>query len=137
MSEAISAFCRTFGLQDVPSGSSPRSRLRALSGYVRSELREVLHHGVKRALAVLSSHYDIDLVRVSDGYVLPEGEDAALAEIERLEGVVEGPGAALAALFEEEVVPPVTPPGAEPDPEADPVGEADLEDAAPPPHPDA
>jgi hypothetical protein len=24
MSEAISAFCRTFGLDDVPSGSSPR-----------------------------------------------------------------------------------------------------------------
>jgi hypothetical protein len=24
MSEAISAFCRTFGLDNVPSGSSPR-----------------------------------------------------------------------------------------------------------------
>jgi hypothetical protein len=27
MSEAISAFCRTFGLDDVPSGSSPQSHL--------------------------------------------------------------------------------------------------------------
>jgi hypothetical protein len=27
MSEAISAFCQVFGLDDVPSGSSPQSRL--------------------------------------------------------------------------------------------------------------
>jgi hypothetical protein len=27
MSEAISAFCQIFGLDDVPSGSSPQSRL--------------------------------------------------------------------------------------------------------------
>jgi hypothetical protein len=31
MSEAISAFCRAFGLDDVPSGSSPQSHLRALA----------------------------------------------------------------------------------------------------------
>jgi hypothetical protein len=39
MSEAISAFRRTFGLDDVPSGSSPQSRLWALGGHVRSRLR--------------------------------------------------------------------------------------------------
>ena len=55
MSEAISAFCRTFGLDDVPSGSSPQSRLRALGGHVRSRLRGALHHGVRRAFAVLAS----------------------------------------------------------------------------------
>ena len=38
MSEAILVFCRTFGLDDVPSGSSPQSRLRALGGHVRSRL---------------------------------------------------------------------------------------------------
>jgi hypothetical protein len=27
MSEAISAFCRVFGFNDVPSGSSPQSRM--------------------------------------------------------------------------------------------------------------
>jgi hypothetical protein len=41
MSEAISAFCRTFGLDDVPSGSSPQSHLWALGGHVRSRLRGV------------------------------------------------------------------------------------------------
>jgi hypothetical protein len=40
MSEAISAFCQVFGLDDVPSGSSPQSRLWALGGHVRSRLCE-------------------------------------------------------------------------------------------------
>jgi hypothetical protein len=40
MSEAVSAFCRAFGLNDVPSGSSPQSHLRALGGHVRIRLCE-------------------------------------------------------------------------------------------------
>jgi outer membrane murein-binding lipoprotein Lpp len=48
MSKAISAFCQVFGLDNVPSGSSPQSRLRALGGHVRSRLREALHHDVRR-----------------------------------------------------------------------------------------
>jgi hypothetical protein len=71
MSEAISAFCQVFGLNDVPSGSSPQSRLRALGGRVRDRLCEALHHGVRRAFAVLASHYDVDLERVSRGTVYP------------------------------------------------------------------
>jgi hypothetical protein len=63
---------RTFGFEDIPSDSFPRSRMRALSGHVRSELRGVLHIGVKWALAVVSSHYEVYLEQVSDGYVLPE-----------------------------------------------------------------
>jgi hypothetical protein len=39
MPEAISAFCQTFGLDGVPSGSSPQSHLRALGGDVRNKLR--------------------------------------------------------------------------------------------------
>ncbi len=81
MSEAISAFCQVFGLDDVPSGSSPQSRLRALGGHVRSRLRGALHHGVRRAFAVLASHYDVDLERVSEGYCLPDEDEVALAEI--------------------------------------------------------
>jgi hypothetical protein len=81
MSEAISAFCQAFGLDNVPSGSSPQSHLRALGGHVRSRLREALHHGVRWAFAVLASHYDMDLERVSEGYCLPDEEEAALAEV--------------------------------------------------------
>jgi hypothetical protein len=81
MSEAISSFCRAFGLDDVPSGSSPQSHLRALGGHVRSRLRGALHHGVRRAFAVLASYYDVDLERVCEGYCLPDEEEAALAEV--------------------------------------------------------
>jgi hypothetical protein len=81
MSEAILALCQTFVLNGIPSGSSPQSHLRALGGHVRGRLRGALHHGVRRAFAVLASHYDVDLERVSEGYCLPDEEEAALAEV--------------------------------------------------------
>jgi hypothetical protein len=84
MFEAISAFYRTFGLGDVPSSSSPQSRLRALGGHVRSRLRGALHHGVRRAFAVLASHYDVDLERVSEGYCLLDEKETALSEVQSL-----------------------------------------------------
>jgi hypothetical protein len=130
MSEAISAFCQAFGLDDVPSGSSPQSHLRALGGHVRNRLRRALHHGVRRAFAVLASHYDVDLQRVSEGYCLPEEEEAALAEVQRLHVAVEGPSTALASSFEVEILPPVSPSEAGPDSAE---GGNDAEGAAPPP----
>jgi hypothetical protein len=130
MSEAISAFCRTFGLNDVPSGSSPQSRLRALGGHVRSRLRGALHHGVRRAFAVLASHYDVDLERVSEGYCLPDDEEAALTEAQRLNAAAEGPGAALASFFEVEILPLVSPSEAKPHSAT---GGNDAEGVAPPP----
>jgi hypothetical protein len=108
MPEAISAFYRTFGLDDVPSGSSPQSRLRFLGGHMRSRLRGALHHGVRQAFAVLASHYDVDLEWVIEGYYLPDNEDAALDKAERLNAVAEGSGAALASFFEVETLPPVS-----------------------------
>jgi hypothetical protein len=104
MSEAISAFCQIFGLDDVPSGSSPQSRLQALGDHTRGRLREALHHGVRRAFAVLASHYDVDLERVSEGYCLPDEDEAALAEVQRLHAVAAGPSAVLASTFEAEIL---------------------------------
>jgi hypothetical protein len=130
MSEAISAFCRAFGLDDVPSGSSPQSHLRVLGGHVRSRLRGALHNGVRQAFAVLASHYDVDLERVSEGYCLPDEEEAALAEVQRLDAAVEGPSAALASSFEVEILPPVSPSEAGPDSAE---GGNNTEGAAPPP----
>ena len=115
MSEAISAFCRVFGLDNVPSGSSPQSRLQALGDHARGRLREVRHHGVRRAFAVLASHYDVDLERVSEGYCLPDEDEAALAEVQRLDAVAAGPSAALATTFEAEILPPAPSPEAEMD----------------------
>ena len=92
----------------VDSGSSLRSRLTALSSRVRKRLRGALHTGVKRALAIVSSHYaGIDLVAVSDGYVVAEDDEEADEEVMKLEEAAEAPGTALASLFEEEVVPPM------------------------------
>jgi hypothetical protein len=71
-------------------------------------LRDALHTGVKRALAIICSHYTgINLEAVSEGYVIGE-EDAEGADDELLKLVeaAEAPGTALAVLFEEEVVPP-------------------------------
>lgn len=130
MSEAISAFCWAFGLDDVPSGSSPQSHLRALGGHVRSRLRGALHHGVRRAFGVLASHYDVDLERVSKGYCLPDEEEAALAEVQRLDVAVEGPSAVLASSFEVEILPPVSPSKARPDSAE---GANDAQGATPPP----
>jgi hypothetical protein len=130
MSEAISAFCRAFGLDDVPSGSFPQSHLRAFGGHVRSRLRGALHLGVRRAFAVLASHYDVDLERINEGYCLPDEEEAALAEVLRLDAAVEGPSAVLASSFEVEILPLMSPSEAGPDSAE---GGNDAKGAAPPP----
>jgi hypothetical protein len=97
---------------------------------VRSRLRGALHHGVRRAFTVLAYHYDVDLERVSEGYCLLDDEEAALAEVQRLDAAVEGPSAALASSFEVEILPPVSPYGTGPDSAE---GGNDAERAAPPP----
>ena len=75
---------------------------------MRERLRGALHTGVKRALAVISSHYlGVDLPAISDGYVLPDDDEEADAAVAKLMEAAEGPGTALAMLFEEEVVPPL------------------------------
>ena len=104
MSEAISAFCRVFGFGDVPSGSSPQCRLQALGDHVRGRLREALHHGVRWASVVLASHYVVDLERVSEGYCLPDKDEAAIAEVQRLDAAAAGPSAVLATTFEAEIL---------------------------------
>ena len=71
---------------------------------MRSRLRGALHHGVRRAFAVLASHYDVDLERVSEGYCLPDEDEAALAEVQRLDAAAAGPSTVLATTFEGEIL---------------------------------
>jgi hypothetical protein len=115
MSEAVSNVYRVLGSVDVPSGSCPQSRLQALGDHVRGRLREALYHGVRRAFAVLASHYVVDLERVSEGYFLPDEDEAALAEVQWLDAVAAGPSAVLATTFEAEILPPALSPEAEMD----------------------
>jgi hypothetical protein len=58
---------------------------------------------------VLASHYDVDLERVSEGYYLPDEDEAALAEVQRLDVAAAGPSAVLASTFEVEILPPASP----------------------------
>ena len=88
-------------------GYSLGSCLILLSDQVSERLQGALHTGVKRAMAVVSSHYaDVNLVAISDGYVLPEDDKEANEEVTKLMEAAEAPGTVLASLFEEEVVPP-------------------------------
>ena len=73
---------------------------------MRERLRAALHIGVKRALTVVSSHYAVNLEAISDGYILHDDDEEADEEVTKLMEAAEGPGTALAKLFEEEVVPP-------------------------------
>jgi len=67
-------------------------------------MREALHAGVKKALAVVSSHYvGVDLPAVCEGYVLPDDEVEAQVELQRLEVAATAPRDALAAFFDAEV----------------------------------
>ena len=55
---------------------------------------------------MLASHYVVDLERVSEGYCLPDKDEAALAEVQQLDAVAAGPSAVLATTFEAEIVTP-------------------------------
>ena len=61
------------------SGSSVASRLRALGGWITEHAKSTFHLGVLRALAVASTHYDMDLRLVLSGYVVPTDTDADTA----------------------------------------------------------
>ena len=61
------------------SGSSVISRLRVLGGRITEHAKSIFRLGVLRALAVASTHYIVDLQRVSSGYVVPTDADADVA----------------------------------------------------------
>jgi hypothetical protein len=65
-----------------------------------------VHLGVKRALAVVASHYEIYIELVCEGYVLPDEPELVVAEMRRLNDTVEGSGTLLARHFEVEEDPP-------------------------------
>jgi len=98
----VTSACEGLGVTAL--GSSLWSRVEALYSWAGERIREALHVGVKKALAVVSSHYaGIDLPVVCEGYVLPDDETEAQEEVQRLEDAAAAPGDALATFFDEEV----------------------------------
>jgi hypothetical protein len=111
---AITSVCDGLGVEpdadteeDAPGNSFIR-RMVALGRLVRERIRGGLHHGVKRALAVVRSGFMYDMDLIADGFITDpdrtdeENEIACLGLIE----AAEEPGSRLAKLFEVEVVPP-------------------------------
>jgi hypothetical protein len=93
--------------EDAPGNSFIR-RMVALGCLVRERIRGELHHGMKRALAVVQSRFMYDMDLIADGFITDpdrtdeENEVACLGLIK----TTEEPGSRLAKLFEVEVVPP-------------------------------
>jgi hypothetical protein len=90
-------------------GNSFIRRMTALGGLVREKLRGALHHGVKRAMAVIRYGFEYDMGLVADGFTLDldkteeENKAACLGLIE----TAEEPGGRLMRLIEDEVLSPI------------------------------
>ena len=73
------AVCQELEGDGAQSSSLVASRLRALGDRVTEHTKSTFRLGVQRALAVASTHYIMDLQRVSSGYVVPTDADADAA----------------------------------------------------------
>jgi hypothetical protein len=71
--------CQEVEEGEAQAGSSLASRLRALGGHVSQRMRRALHLGVKKALGMVASHYQVDFEAVSSGYVVPVGVEDEVA----------------------------------------------------------
>ena len=71
--------CQELEGEGAVSGSSVISRLRALGGRITEHAKSTFGLGVQQALIVASTHYIMDLQRVSSGYVVPTNADADAA----------------------------------------------------------
>jgi len=81
-----------------------------LGATLRDRVRDALHTGVKRAMAIVCSGFSYDMEVVSHGFVTDISKTDAENE-ERLHALIddaEAPGERLAKLFEPEVLPPET-----------------------------
>jgi hypothetical protein len=91
--------------EDAP-GNSFVHQMTALGGLVREKIWGVLHHGVKRAMAVIWFGFEYDMGLIADGFTSDpdktkeENEAARLGLIE----VAEEPGSRFTRLFEDELL---------------------------------
>jgi hypothetical protein len=93
--------------EDAPGNSFVRQMV-ALGCLIHERIRGGLHHGVKRAIAVVRSGFVYDMDLIANGFITDpdrtdkENEVVCLGLIE----ATEEPRSRLAKLFEVEVVPP-------------------------------
>jgi len=100
--------------REAARGDALVDQLCYLGAMLRDRVRDALHIGVKRAMAVVCSGFSYDMEVVSHGFVT----DISKTDVEnkdRLHALIddaEVPGERLAKLFEPEVLPPQTSSGA-------------------------
>ena len=99
--------CQELEGEGAVSGSSVISCLRALGDRIAEHAKSTFHLGVLRALAVASTHYIMDLQRVSSGYVVPNDADAdaASAVMDDADAAAEEFATALAEKLEADIPP--------------------------------
>ena len=100
--------------REVARGDALVDQLCYLGATLRDRVRDALHHGVKRAMAVVCSGFSYDMEVVSHGFITDISKTNAENE-ERLHALIDNaevPRESLARLFEPEVLPPKTSPGA-------------------------
>ena len=101
------AVCHELEGEGALSGSSVASHQRALGDRVTEHAKSTFRLGVQRALVVASTHYDMDLLLVSSGYVVPSdtSADVASAIMNDTDAAVEEFAAALARKLEADIPP--------------------------------
>jgi hypothetical protein len=79
-----------------------------LGRLIRERIRGGLHHGVKRAMAIVRSGFEYDMDLVADGFITDPDRMDKENEVTCLNLIdaAEEPGSHLAKLFKVEVVPP-------------------------------
>ena len=107
LEQAAVDVCQELEGEGALSGSSVASRLRSLGSRVADHIKSTFRHGVQRALAVATTHYDMDLERVSSGYVVASGigANAASAAIDDVDATIEEFAAVLARKLEDDIPP--------------------------------
>ena len=101
------AVCQELEGSGAQSGSSVASRLRALGGRIAEHAKSTFRLGIQRALAMASTHYDMDLPLVSSGYVVPTDADADAAStiMDDADATAEEFATVLAAKLEADIPP--------------------------------
>jgi hypothetical protein len=96
--------CQGIEEGEAQAGRSLASHLRALEEHVSQRMRRALHLGVRKALGVVGSHYQVDFEAVSSGYVVPVGVEDEVA-MNRADGLIAPAADALAEDFMEFLFP--------------------------------
>jgi hypothetical protein len=78
--------CQRIEKGEAEAGSSLASRLCALGWHVSQRMCRALHLGVRKALGVVGSHYQVDFEAVSSGYLVPVGveDEEAMNRVDAL-----------------------------------------------------